>query len=184
LRALVRIPLVDRALANRLLEAGAAGLQLSTVRSVAQVQDLLNATRYAPDGARSISLAHPMAGYGATDLPEYLAGRRASPPLVVAQIETATTDDPLDDILGAGVDVAFIGTMDLSVDVGLDAARSEARIAEIADAASRAGVPLGAFGLDDARVAYDIVGSDVALLRGAVERLSSHVPQPATEAVR
>jgi hypothetical protein len=58
--------------------------------------------------------------------------------------------------------------MDLTVDLGLDAARTRARIEEIAEAATRAHVRLGAFGLDDARVAYDVVGSDVALLRAAV----------------
>src|SRR5581483_10685818 len=55
LRALVRIPTVDRGLVNRLLEAGAAGLQLSTVRTAAQVPMLRNAMRYAPEGLRSIS---------------------------------------------------------------------------------------------------------------------------------
>ena len=184
LRALVRIPTVDRGLVNRLLEAGAAGLQLSTVRTVTQVDGLRSAMRYAPEGARSISLAHPLAGYGGAPLPDYLARCRAAPPLLVAQIETATTDDPLEDILRAGVDVAFIGTMDLSVDLGLDSSRCEARIAEIADAAANAGVTLGAFGLNDPRVEYDIVGSDVALLRTAIQRAADPIPQSAAEVAR
>ena len=183
-RAIVRIPTIDRGLVNRLLEAGAAGLQLSTVRTVAQIHALGKAMRYAPEGARSISLAHPLAGYGATPLPDYLARCRAAPPLLVAQIETATTDDPVEDILRAGVDVVFIGTMDLSVDLGLDAARSEARIAEIADAALSVAVTLGAFGLDDPRVEYDVVGSDVALLRAAIRQVAETQPRSAAEAVR
>src|SRR5690242_8429923 len=48
--AVVRIPQVDRGLVNRLLEAGAAGIQLSSVRRVAEVQALRDATRYAPGG--------------------------------------------------------------------------------------------------------------------------------------
>jgi 4-hydroxy-2-oxoheptanedioate aldolase len=176
LRALVRIPSVDRGLVNRLLEAGAAGLQLSTVRTVAQVHALRDATRHAPDGTRSISLAHPIAGYGAAPLAGYLEQRRATPPLLVGQIETATTDDPLDEILAAGLDVAFIGTMDLTVDLGLDAERTRARVGEIADAAQRAGVTLGAFNLDDERVAYDVVGSDVALLRSALAAAAAPAP--------
>lgn len=177
LRALVRIPAVDRGLVNRLLEAGASGIQLSTVRTVAQVRALRDATRHAPEGTRSISLAQPLAGYGSASLAGYLAARRADPPLLVAQIETATTDDPLDEILAAGADVAFVGTQDLAVDLGLDAARVRLRVAEIADAAERAGVTLGAFGLDDARVAYDVVGSDVALLRSALERAAADPPE-------
>jgi 4-hydroxy-2-oxoheptanedioate aldolase len=175
LPALVRVPAVDRGQVNRLLEAGAAGLQLSTVRSVAEVRALRAAARYAPEGTRSISLAHPAAGYGAMPLPDYLAERAADPPLLVAQIETATTDDPLDDVLAAGVDVAFVGTTDLSVDLGLDAARVQARVEEIAAAAERAGVALGGFGLDDERVTYDVVGSDLALLRTAVAQAGQAV---------
>jgi 4-hydroxy-2-oxoheptanedioate aldolase len=168
LRALVRIPTVDRGVVNRLLEAGAAGLQLSTVCTAAQVRALRDAMRHAPQGTRSISLTQPAAGYGVVALGDYLAARADRPPLLVAQLETMRTDDPLAEILTAGVDVAFIGSLDLLVDAELDTARRDGRIEEIAAAATHAGVTLGAFGLDDDRISYDVVGSDVALLRGAV----------------
>jgi 4-hydroxy-2-oxoheptanedioate aldolase len=171
LPAVVRVPEVDRGAINRLLEAGAAGIQLSTVRSVAQVQALRAAAHYAPDGDRSISLAHPLAGYGEIGLADYLEDRAAEPPLLVGQIETATTDDPLEEILGAGLDVAFIGTTDLSVDLGLAADPVAERVEEIAAAAEAVGVELGAFGLDDARVTYEVAGSDIALLRSAATAL-------------
>jgi len=163
---LVRLPELDRGLVNRLLEAGAAGIQLSTVRRVEQIAGLRSAVAYAPAGTRSVSLAHPQAGYGGTPLAEYLAG--VGKPLVVAQIETAETDDPLDELMAAGPDVAFIGTTDLSVDLGLDASRVRARVEEIAEAAAAAGVALGAFALEEERVAYRLVNSDLALLRAAV----------------
>jgi 4-hydroxy-2-oxoheptanedioate aldolase len=168
LPTLVRIPELDRGTVNRLLEAGAAGIQLSTVRSARQVRDARAMTRYAPDGARSISLAHPQASYGAVPLADYLAAQRPEQPLVVAQIETATTDDPLEEILAAGPDVAFIGTTDLAVDLGLDDARVRARVDEIAAAAEAAGVPLGAFGLAEERFRYQVLASDLSLLRGAL----------------
>jgi 4-hydroxy-2-oxoheptanedioate aldolase len=168
LPALVRIPEVDRGLVNRLLEAGAAGIQLSTVRIAAQVRELSRATRYAPDGTRSISLAHPQAGYGGTGLADYLATQRAQPPLLVAQIETAETDDTLADIAGAGADALFLGTTDLSVDLGLDDNRLRARVDEVADAAAAAGLPLGAFALDDERVDFHVSASDLSLLRTAL----------------
>jgi 4-hydroxy-2-oxoheptanedioate aldolase len=170
--ALVRLPESDRGAINRLLEAGAAGIQLSTVRTVAEVRALRDATRYAPQGSRSISLAHPEAGYGAVSLDDYLRSAEAHPPLVVAQIETAETIDPLDEILSAGVDVAFLGLTDLSVDLGLDDARVHARVEEVAAAAERAHVALGAFGLDDPRVVYQLVSSDLALLRTAVANVA------------
>lgn len=169
--AIVRVPDVDRGAVNRLLEAGAAGIQLSTVRNVGQVRALRAATHYAPDGDRSISLAHPVADYGGKGLAGYLDERAAKPPLLVGQIETAETDDPLEDILRGGLDVAFIGTTDLSVDLGLAAERVAERVEEIAAAAEAADVELGAFGLDDARVTYEVAGSDVALLRSAAAAL-------------
>jgi 4-hydroxy-2-oxoheptanedioate aldolase len=163
--AVVRIPEVDRGLVNRLLEAGAAGLQLSSVRRAAEVRALREAALYAPDGRRSISLAHPAAGYGATPLRDYVAG--FARPLLVIQLETRETDDALDEICGAGADVVFLGLTDLLVDCALDEDVARARADEIAAAAERAGVTLGGFGREE-RFRYSVVSSDVALLREAV----------------
>jgi 4-hydroxy-2-oxoheptanedioate aldolase len=161
----VRIPEVDRGLVNRLLEAGAAGIQLSSVRRVAEVRALRDAALYAPEGRRSISLAHPAAGYGATPLRDYIS--TVAQPLLVAQLETRETDDPLGEICSAGADVVFLGLTDLLVDCGLDDAAARARADEIVEAAQRAGVTLGGFGSDE-RFRYSVVSSDVALLREAV----------------
>jgi len=165
--ALVRVPELDRGAVNRLLEAGAIGIQLSTVRRAAQVRELRAATRYSPGGDRSISLAHARADYGAKSMGDYLAAEDSSPPLLVAQIETAETDDPLAEIVAAAPDVVFIGTADLSADLGLDREAFDRRVAEIADAVDSAGAVLGAIGLDDPRVRYRLLSSDLALLRSA-----------------
>jgi len=174
--ALVRIPALDRGEVNRLLEAGAAGIQLSTVRSSAETTALVRATRYPPGGARSISLAHPRAGYGSMGLADYLAASDGvEAPLAVVQLETATTADPPARILAAGADVAFIGTTDLLVDVGLDEQAARERTAAIVAAAAEAGVPWGGFAADAeaaARLAargarYIALASDLALLRSA-----------------
>jgi 4-hydroxy-2-oxoheptanedioate aldolase len=168
LPAVVRLPELDRGQVNRLLEAGAAGIQLSTVRRAAQVTELRAATRYAPSGNRSISLAHAGADYGASPLADYLEASAGGGPTVVAQIETATTDDSLERILAARPDVAFVGVTDLTVDLGLDADRVRERVDEIADAAEAADVALGAFAIDDPRVRYEVATSDLALLSSAV----------------
>jgi 4-hydroxy-2-oxoheptanedioate aldolase len=176
LPALVRVPALDRGDANRLLEAGAAGLQLSTVRAAGEARRLVAALRYPPGGSRSISLTNPDARYGTLGLADYLAatdGPRA--PLAVIQLETATTDDPVAEILAARPDAVFIGTTDLLVDAGLDVAIAAERGEAIADAATAAGIPWGGFAADAvaaARLAADgatyiVVASDVALLRGA-----------------
>ena len=163
---LARIPTVDRGLVNRLLEAGAVGIHLSSVRRVEEVRALRSACRYAPYGTRSISLTHPAGRYGGLSLREYLDAQGAGP-LVIPQVETGDTDDPLDAI-AAEADVLFVGPTDLSVDLDLDPERVSARVDEIAAAAESAGVPLGAFGLDDARVRYHAVATDLGLLRKAL----------------
>jgi 4-hydroxy-2-oxoheptanedioate aldolase len=163
--ALVRIPEVDRGVVNRVLEAGAVGIQLSTVRRAAEVAVVRSATQYAPHGNRSISLSHPLAQYGATGLGDYV--RNAPEPIVVAQIETIETDDPLDEILAARPDVVFVGTTDITVDAGLDGDRASARADEILEATVHAGLVPGGFG-DDERFRYAVVSSDVSLLQQAV----------------
>lgn len=163
--AVVRIPSVEGGLVNRLLEAGAAGLQLSSVHRIRDVEALVEASRYAPAGRRSISLAHPKAGFGAVPLREYLEA--TEPPLIVIQLETRETDDPLAGIVSAGADVVFLGLTDLLVDCALDGEAAATRADEIAAAAAAADVVLGGFGNDD-RFRYAVVSSDVALLREAV----------------
>ena len=160
--AVVRVPEVDRGLVNRLLEAGAAGIQLSSVRRVAEVRALASAAAYAPGGSRSISLAHPRARYGAVPLREYLASSEA--PLVVIQLETRDTDDPPAELCRAGADVAFLGLTDLLVDCGLDEGAASARADELVGAVAEAGIALGGFGAEE-RFRYAVVSSDVALLR-------------------
>ncbi|WP_170323543.1 aldolase/citrate lyase family protein [Cryptosporangium phraense] len=177
LPALVRIPAVDSGLINRLLEAGAAGIQLSTLRSTAQTTALREATRYAPGGSRSISLAHPGANYSGVPLAEYLEAARDDPPLLVGQIETATTDDPLADVV-EGLDVVFLGVTDLAVSLGLGEAEAfDARVAEIRAAAS-AGAVAGSWAAspaaaDDAVAAgdrYVVVGSDLQFLAATLRQ--------------
>jgi 4-hydroxy-2-oxoheptanedioate aldolase len=160
--AVVRIPKVDRGLINRLLEAGAAGIQLSSVRRTTEVEALASAVAYAPDGSRSISLAHPQAGYGAVPLREYLASVEA--PLVVIQLETRETDDSPVELCRAGADVAFLGLTDLLVDCGLDEGAASARADEFANSVAETGVALGGFGTEE-RFRYAVVSSDVAMLR-------------------
>ena len=163
--AVVRIPETDRGLVNRVLEAGAAGIQLSSVRRVAEVHALVAAAKYAPEGSRSISLAHPVGRYGAMSVRDYLAA--IVPPLLVVQLETRETEDPPVEICRAGADVAFLGLTDLLVDCGLDADVSSARANELAAAVAEAGIHLGGFGSEE-RFRYAVVSSDVAFLREAV----------------
>jgi 4-hydroxy-2-oxoheptanedioate aldolase len=180
LPALVRVPQVDPALINRLLESGAAGIQLSMLRRVSQAQELTAATRYAPRGTRSISLAQHSAAFGAGGLAGYLRQEADEPPLLVGQIETAQTD-PLDKLL-PGLDVCFVGTTDLSVDLG-DVPVADA-VARVEAGARSAGVAFGGWApsieaapdLGLARAGYLVIGSDLQMLAAGLRRSLNDQP--------
>ncbi|MFJ5304254.1 aldolase/citrate lyase family protein [Streptomyces sp. NPDC088350] len=176
LPALVRVPEVDAAAVNRLLEAGAAGIQLSMLTRVAQTEALVAAARFAPVGRRSVSLANRAARFGAIPLAGFLRAEQDDPPVLVGQIETARTD-PLPELL-APLDVCFVGSTDLAVDLGLpaDAAVLRAAVDRVRGAARSAAVAFGGWapardaaahlGLGDAD--YLVVGSDLQMLADAL----------------
>ena len=172
----VRLPTVEASLINRLLEAGAAGVQTSSLRLASSVTDLVSATRYAPAGHRSLSTAQPSAGYGSRSLREYLDEEANAPPLLIGQIETATTDDPLAEIIRSGLDVVFLGTTDLSADLGapgaLDDPRVVERMKEVARAAADSRTRLGGFVANAAGyVALGALGSTYTVISSDVQAL-------------
>lgn len=177
LAALVRLPAVQPGLIARLLESGAAGIQLSTLRTVAESRQLRAACRFAPEGGRSISLANRVAGFGASALADFLDQEAAAPPLLVGQIETLVAE-PLDEVL-RGLDVAFVGTTDLSVSLGLPAADTLDRAVDsIREGAESAGVAFGGWAATPGAAAalapadYVVVGSDLQLLATGLRSLA------------
>ena len=179
--ALVRLPVVDPPLIARLLENGAAGFQLSTLQSAAERDALHAACRFAPVGTRSVSLANRVAAFGSLGLADFLRIEDADPPVLVGQIETAVAE-PLAGVI-RGLDVAFVGTTDLAVSLGLPSPAELAdAVAGVRAAAQKAGVAFGGWapalpdvdrlGLGDA--SYVLIGSDLQLL---AHGLRAVVPQ-------
>jgi 2-keto-3-deoxy-L-rhamnonate aldolase RhmA len=152
---IVRVAEFDPGLINRLLEAGAAGIQLPQVQTRKQVAAFRAACKYPPEGSRSVSLAQPAAGYGSEPLTEYLA-RSNRDVLLVGQMETREVEKPLTTLL-QGLDVAFIGSLDLTVDMGvpgkLENPQVQQRLREIEQAAAEAKVHLGIYADSPARAA-------------------------------
>lgn len=171
---LVRIPTLDRGEINRLLEAGAAGIQLARGSGNGAVA-LRQLISYPPIGTRSVSMAQPAADYGiGVSLTTHLE-RSNSEVLAIGQFETADYAEGIDSAM-ASLDVAFIGPVDLSVDLGtpgdLGSEPMQQAAAVIEAAAERADVPMGIFaGSADAAESarakgyrYIVVGSDLTML--------------------
>ena len=195
LPVIVRIAHFDPGEINRLLEAGAAGIQFPQVQTREQVAAFRAACKYPPQGSRSVSLAQPAAGYGSEPLTEYLA-RSNREVLLVGQLETRELEKPLAALLD-GLDVAFIGSLDLTVDMGvpgkLEDPQVQQRLREIEMAAAAANVHLGIYADSPARAAqaaaagYRMIAlsSDLGALAAAtkswikqLQELSAQ-PQPA-----
>jgi len=155
LPVLVRVAHFDPGQVNRLLEAGAAGIQLPPVQTRKQVSGFHSACKYPPKGSRSLSLAQPAASYGSEPLTEYIQ-RSNREVLLVGQLESKDLERPLSALI-KGLDIAFIGSLDLTVDMGapgkLDDPAVQQRIHEIEEAAGAANVRLGIYADSPARAA-------------------------------
>ena len=187
LPVIVRLPEFNAGLINRLLEAGAAGIQLPQVRTRRDVESFRDAMKYPPEGQRSISLAQPAANYGGEPLADYIQ-RANHEVLLVGQLESRQLE-PLEELV-RGLDVAFIGTLDLSVDMGkpLDHPDVQQRLHEIERAAIAAKVHLGIYADSPARAAqaaaagyrYIAISSDLGALSGAAKNWVAQLQQVKT----
>jgi len=179
LPVIVRVAHFDPGQINRLLEAGAAGIQLPQLQTMEQASAFHSACKYPPQGSRSLSLAQPAAGYGSEPLTEYIQ-RSNREILLVGQLESKELERPLSALI-KGLDIAFIGSLDLTVDIGapgkLDDPAVQQRIHEIEEAAADANVHLGVYADSPPRAAqaaaagYRMIAlsSDLGALAGSVK---------------
>jgi 4-hydroxy-2-oxoheptanedioate aldolase len=116
--AFVRIAANDPARFKRVLDAGAHGVMVPFVNTAAEAEAAVAAMRYPPRGRRGVSRLTRANGFGA-DFEPYFA--HAHEWLVtLPQIETAESVNHIDAIAAIdGIDVLFVGPMDLTTDIGI-----------------------------------------------------------------
>lgn len=177
----VRLPDPTQGLVNRLLEAGAVGIQMPRLRCSADTQNLRSMMHFPPEGTRSVGRANAWAAYGAVPLERYIkeSNTRA---LVIGQFETREIEEPVDQMM-IGLDVAFIGPTDLSVDLGApgqsDHPQVSERIRQVEAAAKRTATAMGAFvgsvekavRLAKAGYRYIAVSGDISLLGNGAKQM-------------
>jgi 4-hydroxy-2-oxoheptanedioate aldolase len=117
--AVVRVASAERLRVGRTLDAGADGLMIPRLETVAEIAETLTWMRYPPAGIRGVALGTRGGGYAevahgalATTVNDRLLGvfQVESPAAVEASAETAAID---------GVDVLFVGPADLSHSMGM-----------------------------------------------------------------
>jgi 4-hydroxy-2-oxoheptanedioate aldolase len=130
----VRIPGVDRARVNQLLNLGAAGLVLPHADRE-RCAELLKAMRYAPEGERGACQVTRAAGYRRGDWAQY-AQRVNRDTMAIALIEDAETLSDFDAFAAMpGIDVFFVGPTDLAIALGVaDATFDDPRLGGALDA--------------------------------------------------
>ncbi|MDB5926783.1 MAG: 2,4-dihydroxyhept-2-ene,7-dioic acid aldolase [Betaproteobacteria bacterium] len=117
----VRIPGVDRALINKLLNLGAAGIVLPHANSV-NCSELLKAMRYAPEGERGSCQITRAAGYVRGNWDDY-ASMANEEVMAIALVEDAATLVNFEAFAGLdGIDAYFVGPTDLSIALGVPGA--------------------------------------------------------------
>jgi 4-hydroxy-2-oxoheptanedioate aldolase len=115
---LVRVPSHDPVHIQRALDIGALGIVVPMVRTAAEAERIVRATRYPPTGSRSWG---PLRASAYTlDNADYME-RANDQILVVLIVETKEAVDNLDAIAAVpGVDALFLGKWDMSLALGLN----------------------------------------------------------------
>ena len=181
---IVRIANNDPPRFKRVLDMGASGIMVPYVSSVDEARQAVASMRYPPRGIRGVAKLNRGSAFGA-EFDEYYAHAHELL-LTVVQIETKEAVDDIDNIAAVdGVDVLFIGPLDLSVNLGIpqqfDHPTFKDARAKVSAAAEKAGKAAGillmnAEQLDDtvkAGFTFVALGSDGGLVATGMRQIAS-----------
>jgi 2-dehydro-3-deoxyglucarate aldolase/4-hydroxy-2-oxoheptanedioate aldolase len=116
---IVRVPDAEYHLIARALDAGAMGIIVPRVTTAEQVEEIVNWIRYPPEGVRGVAIPPSHTDYGEV-APGNFIDHLNRETLLVIQIERKAALDNIDGMLSVdGLDVAALGWMDLSTDLGV-----------------------------------------------------------------
>lgn len=115
---IVRVESHERQRAHRVLDLGAEGIMYPRVDSAADAARAVSGLRYPPEGVRGVAAANRACDFGVS-YRDYM-GAVPSTLLGVVQIESVTALAAVDEIAAIdGVDVLFVGPMDLTASLGI-----------------------------------------------------------------
>ena len=165
---IVRVPGNDEVWIKRILDTGCDGILVPMVNSADEAKRVVQASKYPPEGRRSVGLARAHK-YGAS-FDEYVSN--ANKELVVMiQCEHKEAVKNFDEILKVdGIDSVFIGPYDLSASMGLTGQISHPdvknAIAQVKEKCLRAGRPYGIFSMNMETLKHEIKDGCTFLLSG------------------
>ena len=175
---IVRVPSLEGGIVQRVLDAGAEGIMLPHVDTVAHAEAAVAAVRFPPHGTRGVGGTSRAGAWGALPRDEYL--RYGNEEVVlIPQLESAEAARNAGAIARvAGVDALLVGAADLSTSLGL--AEGDPEVVDLIAGAVRdtreAGLPIGNAGgpttasvqaAVDAGFTFTMMSNDATLLGSA-----------------
>jgi 2-keto-3-deoxy-L-rhamnonate aldolase RhmA len=116
---IVRVPQAEQVWVSRVLDSGAQGIIVPRVNTPRQAMDIVSWTRYPPHGIRGFASTAAQTDWRPVEPRPFIESVHEET-LVVVQIERQEALDNLEPMLAIPhVDVACLGYMDLSVDLGI-----------------------------------------------------------------
>jgi 2-keto-3-deoxy-L-rhamnonate aldolase RhmA len=159
---IVRVPGKEHFHATRLLDAGAQGIVVPHVDTVAEAQDVVSFCKYPPIGHRSVAGAQPQLGFRSMPIGEAMRVVNDEM-LVVVMLETPQAIANAEAIAAVpGVDVLLIGFNDLCAEMGVPGEfggdRAEAACAAVVAACRKHGKHPGIGGVYDHGLMQKFIG--------------------------
>jgi 2-dehydro-3-deoxyglucarate aldolase/4-hydroxy-2-oxoheptanedioate aldolase len=115
---IVRVANAEYHLVARALDAGAMGIIVPRLTTAEEVERVVSWMRYPPQGIRGVAMTPSQTDYEEMTATDFVESNKEA--LLVVQIERKKALDHLDEILSVeGLDVAALGWMDLSTDLGI-----------------------------------------------------------------
>ena len=144
--SIVRVESHQRQRVHRILDMGAEGIMFPRLARPEEAREAISAMRYQPEGLRGVA-RHIRAAAFAVQFDDYFAHYKERQ-IGIVQIETEEVLGHLDAIAALdGVDVLFVGPMDLSMALRVFQQKSHPKYLEairrVAEAAHRAGKASG-----------------------------------------
>lgn len=176
----VRVPELSKAFVSRALDAGATGVMVPMIETVAQAEALVQWGKFAPAGGRGFGSVGDHTGFTGAKATEYMPQANEET-LLIAQIESRQGAESIEQIAAVdGIDACLIGPNDLANSLGIPGdlfhERNLEAIMRIATAVRASGKVLGLHGPD--RLTEMLLDEGLTLI------MSSHDTGLLTEALR
>ncbi|MGQ0523313.1 MAG: HpcH/HpaI aldolase family protein [Betaproteobacteria bacterium] len=183
---IVRVPGHEHYHATRLLDAGAQGIVVPHIDTVAEAERVVSSCRYPPLGHRSIAGAQPQLSFASLPTGEAMRAVNAEI-LLVVMLETPAAIAHAEAIAAVpGIDVLLVGFNDLCAEMGIpgqfSSEKAESAFATVVAACRRFGKHPGMGGVYEPKLMEKFIamgarfvlsGSDVSfIMAGARDRTS------------